>query len=249
MKFKCKDVAFLLIARFDSIDRLENALVVTDYLVRNFDAKIYLFEYASFNNSIFEKLKPKGIEYFFFHDENPILHRTKHLNKMINNTLEKYVSIWDVDVVAPIIQVVKAIELLRKGADFVYPYDNYFYDTSREIRKGFFLNRNIDFLSQNISFMSELYPPNPVGGAFFANRQSYIESGLEKEQFYGWGVEDGERFSRWKIQGRKVERVQGPLFHLTHDRGINSVTPFFYSQLTKRRIYRLLSQEELWKSI
>lgn len=66
MKFKCKDVAFLLIARFDSIDRLENALVVTDYLVRNFDAKIYLFEYASFNNSIFEKLKPKGIEYFFF---------------------------------------------------------------------------------------------------------------------------------------------------------------------------------------
>lgn len=249
MSFKCKDVAFLLIARFDSIDRLENTLVVSDYLVSNFDANIYLYEYASFNNGIFKKLKPEGIKYVFCYDENPILHRTKHLNEMIKNTSEKYVSIWDVDVIAPVSQVVKSIERLRKGADFVYPYEKYFYDTSKGIRKCFFQNRDIDFLSQNTSFMTELYPPNPVGGSFFANRQSYIESSLEKEQFYGWGVEDGERFSRWNTQGRKVERVQGPLFHLTHDRGINSVTPFFYSQLTKRRIYRILSQEELWKSI
>jgi hypothetical protein len=36
-----------------------------------------------------------------------------------------------------------------------------------------------------------LYPPNPVGGAFLPNRESYIRSGLENENFYGWGWKMG----------------------------------------------------------
>ena len=96
--------------------------------------------------------------------------------------------------------------------------------------------------------MNELYPPNCVGGAFFANRQTYIDSGLEKELFYGWGVEDGERYRRWSIQGQSVERVHGLLFHLTHERGINSVIPSSESKLTKRRIFRESLTEELWKN-
>ncbi len=200
MKYECKDVAFLLIARFDSIDRLENALMVTDYLTRNYDTNIYFWEFASFEDGIFQRLMPQGVLYQFCHDDNPILHRTRHLNTMINNTMEKFVSVWDIDVIAPVEQVVKSIELLRKGARFVYPYEGFFYDTSMELRKLFFQNRNIDFLQQNTMFMTELYPPNPVGGAFFADRQTYIQSGLEKEEFYGWGIEDGKRYRRWVIQ-------------------------------------------------
>lgn len=249
MKFKCKDVAFLLIVRFDSIDRLENTLAVTDYLVKNFDTNIYLWEFASFENGIFCKLKPDSVNYVFCHDENPILHRTKFLNKMVKIVNEKYVSIWDVDVIAPVPQVTKAVELLRDGIDFVLPYEKVCYDTSMEIRKLYFQERDIDVLLQNTSFMTELYPPNPVGGAFFAKRQAYIHSGLEREQFYGWGIEDGERYRRWHIQKQKVERVEGPLFHLTHSRGINSVMPFAESQLTKRRIYNLTLKTESWKNL
>ncbi|EGG53769.1 hypothetical protein HMPREF9442_01849 [Paraprevotella xylaniphila YIT 11841] len=36
-----------------------------------------------------------------------------------------------------------------------------------------------------------MYPPNPVGGAFLPNRESYIRSGLENEKFYGWGWKMG----------------------------------------------------------
>ena len=249
MKYKCKDVAFLLIARFDTIDRLENALMVTEYLANHFDTNIYLYEYASFDNGLFYKLKPTCVEYVFCHDENPVLHRTKHLNSMVENTLEPFVSIWDIDVIAPVCQVVESIVLLRKGVDIVYPYDSFFFDTSKELRKCFYKNRNIDFLLNNTSFMTELYPPKPVGGAFFANRQSYINSGLEREQFYGWGIEDGERFSRWKIQGKNVKRVQGPLFHLSHDRGINSRISSIESDLIKQRIYFKSLRDESWKSI
>lgn len=248
MKFDCKDVAFLLICRFDSIDRLENALMVTDFLVGNFDTNVYFWEYASFENGIFRKQMSKEIKYTFCYDENPILHRTRHLNSMVRSVGEKFVSIWDVDVIAPIRQIVKSIEKLRAGSDFVYPYEKYFYDTSMEIRKLFYKNRKVSFLQECIPFMTDLYPPNPVGGAFFADRKAYIKSGLEKEQFYGWGVEDGERFTRWNVQQQKVERVEGPLFHLSHSRGINSRISSIDSELIKQRIFNSSLRQESWKN-
>ena len=36
------DVAFLLVARFDSVQRLKNALAVSEYLSEPFDTNIYL---------------------------------------------------------------------------------------------------------------------------------------------------------------------------------------------------------------
>lgn len=248
MKYKCKDVAFLLMARFDSIDRLENALIVTNYLLKSFDANIYFGEFSSFDNGIFRKLAPKGVKYTYVHEEDPVFHMAKYRNIMVKNVKEKYVSLWDIDIIAPIIQVVKSIELLRRGVDFVLPYENTCYDTSQEIRKFFFKNRSVDFLLQNTAFMTELYPPVCVGGAFFANRQAYILSGLEREQFYGWGLEDGERYNRWKAQNQKMERVRGPLFHLTHSRGVNSYIPSEDSRLIKYRIYNSSIKQEEWKN-
>jgi hypothetical protein len=35
-------------------------------------------------------------------------------------------------------------------------------------------------------------------------------------------MEDNERFYRWKDCGYQVDFIQGPLFHLSHGRGINS---------------------------
>ena len=46
---------------------------------------------------------------------------------------------------------------------------------------------------------------------------------MENEKFYGWGPEDGERLKRWKILEMRLMRVKGPMFHLFHPRGINSM--------------------------
>lgn len=248
MRFKCKDVAFLLICKFDSIDRLENALMVSEYLVKNFDTNVYFWEYGTFENGIFRKLMEKELKYTFCQDSNPILHRTRYLNRMVKHVKEKYVAIWDVDVIASVDQIIESVEKLRSGVDFVYPYKKYFYDTSMEVRKHYYMTRDINFLKKSTPFMTCLYPPNPVGGAFFANREIYIKSGIEREQFYGWGMEDGERLARWTIQQQKVDRVDGPLFHLSHSRGVNSCISSIDSRIVKQRIFNTSIRQESWKN-
>ena len=46
---------------------------------------------------------------------------------MIQETTTPIVSIWDTDVIAPVNQIIDAVNLLRlQEADFVYPYDNHY---------------------------------------------------------------------------------------------------------------------------
>lgn len=84
--------------------------------------------------------------------------------------------------------------------------------------------------------MNELYSPGPTGGIFICSLEAYKEIGLENEKFYGWGVEDGERFSRWKNSRFVLERVEGPMFHLTHPRAINSVIHSLAQTAIKKRL-------------
>lgn len=235
--YNMRDIVFLLVSKFDSIDRLENTLVVSNFLSEKFNTNVIVWEIGENDNGIFRRLKSDKVQYFFHEDNDPILHRTKYINTMVESVNEPYVAIWDVDVLAPVEQIERAMDLLRNGADFVYPYNKYFFDTSREIRKMYFQTGDMKILLEHTDFMTELYAPKPVGGAFFANRKTYIESGMEETKFYGWGIEDGERIMRWRAQERKIERVDGPLFHLSHGRGLNSTIPTKESQLFKKRVY------------
>ncbi len=237
MKYKMKNVAILMIVKFDSIDRLENILVVVDYILKNFDTNLYVWEVGSFNNKIFSTLIKEGINYEFYEDFDPILHRTMYISKMVESVKEEYVAIWDADVIVPVGQVVQTVEALREGFEFVYPYENHFYDTSFVLRNIFYRTKNINILKLYKTFMKEMYSPNPVGGVFFANRQSYIDSGLEEEHFYGWGLEDGERFNRWTVQNRDIKRIHGEIYHLSHHRGINSNITLENEAIIKKRLY------------
>ena len=235
--YNMRDIVFILVSKFDSIDRLENTLIVSNFLSESFDTNVLVWEIGEINNGIFQRLKSDNVQYDFHEDNDPILHRTKYINAMVESVNEPYVAVWDVDVLAPKEQIRSAVNLLRKGADFVYPYKDFFFDTSREIRKLFFQTGDIRILLNHTDFMTELYAPKPVGGAFFANRKIYIESGMEETKFYGWGIEDGERIMRWRAQERIIERVDGPLFHLSHGRGLNSTIPTKESQIFKKRVY------------
>lgn len=230
------DVAVLLVARFDSLQRLENALLVSEYIANSFDTKIHLWEFDSHNNGLFQRLRPEAVNYAFVKDRDPILHRTRFINMMLDQISEPYVAIWDVDILVPVNQVVESVEKLRNGIDFVYPYEHHFYDTSEALRQLYIETKDINTLAQYKDFMNELYAPNPVGGVFLANRESYINTGMENELFYGWGVEDGERYYRWKGKRKKIERVKGPLFHLSHPRGINSHIVTTDDSITKNRL-------------
>jgi len=218
------DVTFLILVRLDTIDRLENILATTHFLLSGFDTNLFVSEYSSFNNSLLERLLDKNIRYVFQEDNDQILHRTKFLNQMTSFVETPFVAVWDSDVLISVNQIIKSVELLRNGeADFVYPYEKYFLDTSHILRRFYLQEKDFGFLERNSAKMKAMYLPCPLGGAFLANLRAYKDAGLENESLYGWGMEDGERYYRWTNHGYKIKRIPGPLFHLSHERGINSV--------------------------
>lgn len=219
-----KDVTFIIPVRIDSIDRLENLMHVSNFLLSNFDTNIHVFEASPYNNGILRQLLSSEVIFTFLEDKDPIFYRTKIINKMIASVTTPIVAVWDSDVVVTVDQILKSIEYLRNNqADFVSPYSGKFIDTTTILRSMYFKQNDISFLERHKNKMNEIYGHNAIGGGFFANVEVYKEVGLENEAFYGWGHEDGERICRFEKLDKKIERVEGVMFHLTHSRGLNSV--------------------------
>ena len=81
----------------------------------------------------------------------------------------------------------------------------------------------------------------------FFNRNSYIEGGMENENFIGWAPEDYERYHRFNLFGYKIGRVNDKVYHLDHTRGINSSiqNPYIKGNLQLWEKLKTLSKEEL----
>ena len=235
-RINLNDTTFLVLVRVESIERIENLLASVDFLLKQFDTNILIWECSSYNNNFLNKLLKKEVSYKFIKDHDTILYRTRYLNKMTLEAVTPFLAIWDVDVIIPEKQIIKSIDFLRTHeADIVYPYTKYFLDTSDIIRQLYLESRKLKVLMDNRNKMKAMYSPNPVGGAFFCNRSKYIESGMENEKFYGWGFEDGERYVRFEKLNYKIKQIEGPLFHLSHPRGLNSDIQHADQQLIKMR--------------
>ena len=226
MKYDLKDTTFIIPVRIDSMIRLENLLLTLENLESNFYTNIKIVEAAYYNNGILKQLINPDITIDFFEDKDPVFHRTKHLNSISKNVNTYITGIWDSDVIIESSQIIDAIKNLReKKCDFAYPYNGQFFDTSEIFRNHYLLYKDIDFLKKNASKMELLYSSvkegDSVGGAFLISTMKYKMSGLENENLYGWGLNDGERYHRWLIMNYCLYRSNGPLFHLTHPRDIN----------------------------
>jgi len=222
-KYDLEDTTFIIPLRIDTIDRLENLLFCTNHLLKYFNTKILILEADTRNRNILNKMLNKKITYVFREDKDPIFFRTSYINKIVQATQTPYIAIWDADVIAPVEQIISSIDLLRKDeADFVYPYKGLLLDVPTCIKNIYSKKENIHVLNKFSSGFHFMYGQNAVGGGFFTNRLKYIEAGMENENFYGWGLEDGERFVRWHKLGYRISRVEGSLFHLFHERGMNS---------------------------
>lgn len=221
-KVDFKDLTFLIPVRLDSIIRLENLLASIDSINETFDTNVYLLESCSYKNKLLERILPNNVKYVFIEDKDPIFYRTYYLNYMVYNVQTDYLAIWDADVIIDAKQLIEAINALRNhDYDVAFPYNGYFYDTSEIIREIYLVTKDKAVLFNNINKMLLPYGHNTTGGAILLNRKSYINAGMENENFYGWVPEDVERYVRWKNLGYKIFRSKGPLFHLTHPRDIN----------------------------
>ena len=222
MKKNMADLTVVVPIRIESLNRLENVLAVIGYLHDNFVLNVKVLEAASYDNHYLRRLLPPSVDYVFVHDEDPVFYRTRYINQMLETVRTKYVAVWDADVVFPVGQVCSAMEILRSGeADFVYPYDGVFLDTTPIVRQMFIETGDLEMLQDLVGYMNVPYGTDMRGGAFLVNREAYVRSGMENENFYGWGPEDWERIERWRNLGCRIKAVGGVLFHLTHPRDMN----------------------------
>lgn len=221
-KYDLKDVTFLFPIRLDSIIRLENLTTSVGFLARNFDTNIHVLHADKYDNKFIKRLLPTSTSYTFVEDYDEVFYRTMYINQMVRGTNTPIIAVWDADVIVPSSQILHSVKDIRNGIDISYPYDGHFYDTTSIIRSLYIKSKNMRHLAGNVQKMQLIYGKDMKGGAFLANRKRYIESGMENENFYGWGPEDFERYTRWKVLDYKISQINGNLYHLTHSRGNNS---------------------------
>ncbi len=214
-----RDVTIIIPLRIDSTERNENAHSVLEVLHDSFDINLFVLEADS--NQKFNP--PSYIDYIFVRDDNPIFHRTRYLNIMLEKTITPIIGIWDSDAVVPDIQLVKAVNCIRHhNITMCIPYDGRSYNVTPDF--SFLYNRyhkKAGVIDENKDRFT-LHGHLSLGGAFVVNKEKYLQIGGENEYFYGWNIEDWERVKRCEIAGCNVCRINGPLYHLYHPRLHNS---------------------------
>ena len=224
MKTNLQDITFLILVRLDSIERLENTIVVANDFVKHFDTNVYVLEVAGYCNRVLQQILNKKIKYHFVEDKDPVLHKTLYYNRMVKEIDTPFFAIWDTDVVVDKNAIISVVERLRNGeAEMALPYNGTCLDTAEIIRELYLKKKNIKTLYRHRDKMERLHSRPLVGGAVFLNKEKFSEIGMDNEKHYGWGNDDFDRFHRAQNYGLKIYKTDNCLFHLWHPRNANSI--------------------------
>jgi 2-polyprenyl-3-methyl-5-hydroxy-6-metoxy-1,4-benzoquinol methylase len=215
-KIPLRDLTFTIPVHFDHATRKENLDLALYMLQKDFDSNYIVCEQGG------DHFKYTAQWATYMQSDSPEFHRTKMLNDMATRARTPFLANWDCDVILPPAQLLVAVELLRAGADMVYPYDGRF---ARMRRDDWFrpIQQAADIgIVRDTAFKGREPDHNSVGGAVLWNKDSFIDGGMENEHFISFGPEDCERHDRFKTLGYDIRRVSGALFHMNHFVGANS---------------------------
>jgi len=230
------NVTFIIPVRIDTAQRLANVDFIIQYLQDNFNTHIVLAEEDSDS-----KLKERyeNINHVFIANNNYIFHRTKLINDMVNQHVQTaYFCNLDSDIFIEPKNILLAVDMLKEYS-VVYPYSGKFYDIPEQY------NKNPDLTFDTVPKNERgLINPMSYGGCVFFRTGDFIEGGMENENFISWGCEDNERFLRFTKLGYKIIRLENPLYHFTHPRGINSNESNPYYLIGIKEYERILSMDK-----
>ena len=256
-----KSCTFIIPVRIESKDRMRNVITVLCYLLENFDTKVILKEVDT--ESVFEKeVLPQIKDYLgdainnlthvFEQSDDPVFYRMKIINEMLHMSDTPVIGNYDGDVLFKPETYTKAVEMIDDGYDIVYPYG------FGEYQKQVFADDNdvSEFLSEDFDFdildkKSKMYDAQ-YGHVQFLNRTSYIDAGMENENFRGSSPEDKERHFRFDKMGYKVGRIDHQVYHLEHSRGRNSWpnsvegNPYMQENFEVWEKINKMNTQELW---
>lgn len=218
-----KDVTFIIPVKIESPDREFNFLRVIQYLCDNLETNIFISESDSTckTKSLIEKIDRKKtiIKLFYEKNDSEVFHRTRLLNEMLFESKTEITVNYDVDVLLLIPTYLEARnKILNEECDLVYPFKK----GDGQICIDY---PNKDNLTENL-FNEQYYKPwgSLCGHVQFFYTQSYLNGGMENENFMSYGAEDLERMNRFIRFGYNVEWLDAQVYHLEHSRGINSST-------------------------
>ena len=229
MPIDLSNATFIMPLRIESNDRLRNVVLSLGYLLNNFKTNVIIEEVDTDSKfqehaapklqEIVEDLSP--ITLMYEQSDDPIFHRTRILNDMLMESKTDVVVNYDCDVIFPLMSYLSAYQMiLNDGYDLVYPYGQGHYQRKVAVDQNLVTN----FINSRFTEDSFANHPNSevstsdYGWAQFFNRQSYIDGGLENENFISYGYEDNERPERFKRMGYKVGGVDGTIYHMEHAR-------------------------------
>ena len=257
MRIDLSQATFIIPIRIESPDRMRNVITTTAFLLENFKTNIIIKEVdkeSVFKNEalpILEDIVDVNIwENFNFiheHSEEPLFHRQRVLNEMINITETPIVVNYDCDVILP----KKSYELAYKGImdgfyDVVYPYGSGEYQrqvlaTDTTVSQ-FLETGDYEFLNA----VSKTHTSD-FGWAQFFKTTVYRQGGMENENFRAYAPEDKERFYRFNTLGYSVGRINDVVYHLEHARGENSwfTNPHMESNMAEWNKIKEMSKDNL----
>jgi len=256
-KLNLTDCTFLIPIRLESNDRLRNIITSMCYILSNFDTNVIIKEIDSesvFSNYALPQIKEflgeePNINHIFEKSEDDLFHRMKCINEMIDLSDTKVVVNYDCDVLLPVSSYVNSVNYLLSDADVVYPYGKGIYQVKVNADNKLvseFLTNEFDFkILESKSFMEQ----SDFGFCQFFKKSSYVEGGMENENFLAYGPEDKERYYRFVKLGYNVLRLDNKIYHLEHSRSSNSSpnNPNFRSNWQLWNSIQTMSESELKK--
>lgn len=247
-KIDLMDCTFTIPVSYDHPDREENLRLTLDQIGRDFVTNVIIQEQSG-RSMKFEGFRKSKNVIEVLHFQSRTFHRTAMLNQMARHAKTPYIANWDADMLSPPMQLLMTLKALRSGGvDVCYPYDGVF---ARVPRKPWFQKiRETDIGTVKKSVfqgMTEGFVS--VGGAVFANRESFLRAGGENEKFISYSPEDVERSERFPRLGLVVHRVKGPIYHMDHYVGVNSCkdNPYFAAGERELERIRRMTDDQLRK--
>ena len=238
-----ENTTFITCVRIDSEERLANLDFCINFLQTNFKAKIILIEEDATSKIV---NRYQNVHYIFIKSLFPIFQRTRLMNKAVNELLDTpYFCLYDMDIFIDPETYIQAVEYLKEYS-VVYPFDGRFYDIPQKY------NKNKDLRTKDIANVDKvMINSNSYGGAIFFKTTDFIKGGMENELFLGWGYEDNERFVRFTTLGFRIKRMDNPMYHFIHPRGINSsgTNPNVYTNRAEFEKVSRMTNAELVKYV
>lgn len=254
---KLENTTFIIPLRIESDDRMRNIITILCFLLSKFNSKVIVKEHDThsiFSQHVLPQIKEflgdgiNNLTHIFEKSEDIVFHRTRFLNEMLNLSDTDVVVNYDCDILLNEETYYKSTgKIIDDGYDLVYPYGKGSY------QQQVFANDEVvsQFINQNFNFDVLMHNSQNYlsdrGHVQFFKRSSYIEGGMENENFMAYGPEDWERHDRFVKLGYKVGRVDDIIYHFEHKRTQNSWThnPYFNSNKDLFDHLDKLSKEEL----